>query len=163
MWFIWVLTSNKCFFFSLIFVSKDNTWRKREANQKEPKRKIKRKIRTEMRMAKETWIPGQCQEVVACLRKNNSKKAYQLVMDLTKEKQGKSTTYKTGRGSVSQRKVKSLTGGQSIAQTFQLWDWGGPNSTWLPTDTRWRASAYSMRRGGSSSQSAKDRKVSGRG
>ena len=59
-------------------------------------REIKRKIRTEMKMAKETWIQGQCQEVEACLRKNNSKKAYQLVKDLTTEKQGKSTT-KTSR------------------------------------------------------------------
>ena len=55
-------------------------------------RDIKRKIRTEMKMAKETWIQGLCQEVEACLRKNNSKKAYQLVTDLTTEKQGKSTT-----------------------------------------------------------------------
>ena len=55
-------------------------------------REIKRKIRTEMKMAKETWIQGQCQEVEARLRKNNSKKAYQLVNDLTTEKQGKSTT-----------------------------------------------------------------------
>ena len=54
-------------------------------------RKIKRKIRIEMKVAKETWIQGQCQEVEACLRKNNSKKAYQLVKDLTPEKQGKST------------------------------------------------------------------------
>ena len=45
-----------------------------------------------MKMAKETWIQGQCQEVEACLRKNNSKKAYQLVKDLTTKKQGKSTT-----------------------------------------------------------------------
>ena len=45
-----------------------------------------------MKMAKETWIQGQCQEVEACLRKNNSKKAYQLVKDLATEKQGKSTT-----------------------------------------------------------------------
>ena len=66
-----------------------------------------------MKMAKETWIQGQCQELEACLRKNNSKKAYQLVKDLTTEKQGKSTTYKTSRGSVSQRRMKSLTGGQS--------------------------------------------------
>ena len=44
-----------------------------------------------MKMAKETWIQGQCQEAEACLRKNNSKKAYQLVKDLTTEKQGKST------------------------------------------------------------------------
>ena len=55
-------------------------------------REIKRKIRTDMKMAKETWIQGQCQEAEACLRKNNSKKAYQLVKDLTTEKQGKSTT-----------------------------------------------------------------------
>ena len=81
-------------------------------------REIKRKIRTEMKMAKETWIQGQCQEVEACPRKNNSEKAYQLVKDLTTEKQGKTTTIKDKSGSVSQRKMKSLTGGQSTAQTF---------------------------------------------
>ena len=50
-------------------------------------------------MAKETWIQSQCQEVEAYFRKNNSKKAYQLVKDLTTEKQGKSTTiqYKSGK------------------------------------------------------------------
>ena len=45
-----------------------------------------------MKMAKETWIQGQCHEVEACLRKNNSKKTYRVVKDLTTEKQGKSTT-----------------------------------------------------------------------
>ena len=40
-------------------------------------------------MAKETWIQGQCQEVEPCLGKNNSKKAYQLVKDLTTGKHGK--------------------------------------------------------------------------
>ena len=45
-----------------------------------------------MKMAKETWIEGQCQEVEVCLRKNNSKKAYQLVIDMKTEKQGKSIT-----------------------------------------------------------------------
>ena len=61
-------------------------------------REIKRKIRTEIKMAKETWIQGQCQEVEACLRKNNSKKAYRLVKDLTTEKQGKSTTIQDKSG-----------------------------------------------------------------
>ena len=51
-----------------------------------------------MKMAKETWIQGQCQEVEACLRNNNSKKAYQLVKDLTTEKQGKSTTIQDKSG-----------------------------------------------------------------
>ena len=34
---------------------------------------IKRKIKTEMKMAKESLIKGQCQEVELCLSKNNSK------------------------------------------------------------------------------------------
>ena len=53
-----------------------------------------------MKMAKETWIQGQCQEVESCLWKNNSKKSYQLVNDLTTENQGKSTTIqdKSGKG-----------------------------------------------------------------
>ena len=45
-----------------------------------------------MKMTKETWIKGHNQEVEACLRTSNSKKAYQLVKDLTIENQGKSTT-----------------------------------------------------------------------
>ena len=61
-------------------------------------REIKRKIRTEMKIAKDTWIQGQCQEVQACLRNNNSKKAYQLVKNLTTEKQGKSTTIQDKSG-----------------------------------------------------------------
>ena len=81
-------------------------------------REIKRKIRAEMKMAKETWIQSQCQEVEACLKMNNSKKAYQLVKDLTTEKQRNLQPYKTSRGNASQRKMKSLTGGQSIPQTF---------------------------------------------
>ena len=61
-------------------------------------KEIKRKIRTEMKMAKETWIQGQCQAVEAGLRKNNSKKAYQLVKDLTTEKQGKTTAIQDKSG-----------------------------------------------------------------
>ena len=51
-----------------------------------------------MKMAKETWIQVPYQEVEACLRKNNSKKAYQLVKDLTIEKQGKSITIQDKSG-----------------------------------------------------------------
>ena len=61
-------------------------------------REIKRKFRREMKMAKETWIQGQCQVLEACLRKNNSKKAYQLVKDLTTEKQGNSATIQDKSG-----------------------------------------------------------------
>ena len=50
-----------------------------------------------------------------------------------------------------------------LLRPLQLWDWRRPNSTLIPTDTRWRASPYCTRRGGSSSQSAEDGKVSRRG
>ena len=65
-------------------------------------REIKKKDQNRDEDAEETWIQGQCQEVEACLRKNNSKKAYQLVKDLTTEKQGKSTT-------IQDKSVKCLT------------------------------------------------------
>ena len=60
-----------------------------------------------MKMTKETWIQGHCQEVEACLRKNISKKAYQLVKDLTTEKQGKSTTIqdKSGKCLTEENKI----------------------------------------------------------
>ena len=67
-------------------------------------------------MTKETWIHGHCQEVEACLGTNNSKKAYQLLKYLARENHGNLQPYKS-RGSVSQRSMISLTGGQSTAQT----------------------------------------------
>ena len=45
-----------------------------------------------MKRVKETWIGEQCSEIEENLRKKNSKKAYQLVKDLTTVKQGKATT-----------------------------------------------------------------------
>ena len=63
-----------------------------------------------MKMAKETWIQGQCQEVEACLRKNNSKKAYQLDKDLTTEKQGKSTTIQDKSGKFLTEENEILNG-----------------------------------------------------
>ena len=45
-----------------------------------------------MKKAKEDWIGAQSEETETCLNKNNSKRAYQLVKDLTSEKQGRSST-----------------------------------------------------------------------
>ena len=47
---------------------------------------------------KENWIGGQCRETEENLRKNNSKRAYQLVKDLTTVKQGKVTTVQDRSG-----------------------------------------------------------------
>ena len=69
---------------SLTYVTKDEMKKTRgDPGGAKDCREIKRTIKTEMEMAKETWIQDQCQEVEACIRKNNSKKAYQLVKDLT--------------------------------------------------------------------------------
>ena len=42
-----------------------------------------------MKKAKETWKGKQCSEIDENLRKNNNKRAYQLVKDSTAVKQGK--------------------------------------------------------------------------
>ena len=51
-----------------------------------------------MKKAKENWIGEQCSKTEENLRKNNSKRAYQLVKDLTTVKQGKATIvqYRSG-------------------------------------------------------------------
>ena len=60
-----------------------------------------------MKKAKEIWIVKQCSEIEETLRKNNSKRAYQLVKDLTTVKQGKVTT-------VQDRSGKCLTEDREI-------------------------------------------------
>ena len=60
-----------------------------------------------MKKAKENWIGEQCSEIEENLRKNNSKKAYQLVKDLTTVKQGKATTVqdRSGRCLTEEREI----------------------------------------------------------
>ena len=45
-----------------------------------------------MEKAKENWVGERCSETEENMRKNNSKRAYQLVKDLTTVKHGKATT-----------------------------------------------------------------------
>ena len=53
-----------------------------------------KRIQKAVKKAKEDWIGTQCEEIETCLNKNNSKRAYQLVKDLTSEEQGRSSTIK---------------------------------------------------------------------
>ena len=64
-----------------------------------------------MEKARENLVGEQCSEVEDNLRKNNSKRAYQLMKDLTTVKQGKATT-------VQDRSGRCLTEGQ---QTLNRW------------------------------------------
>ena len=52
---------------------------------------------------------AQCEEIETCLNKNNSKRAYQLVKDLTSEKQGRSSTIqdKSGKCLTEEKEILS--------------------------------------------------------
>ena len=53
---------------------------------------VDKQINYEMRKAKDKWIEDQCSEIEENLKKNNSKKAYSIVKDLTTSKQGRCST-----------------------------------------------------------------------
>ena len=53
---------------------------------------MNKNIKRCMKKAKENWTEEQCNKIEENLRKSNSKRAYQLVKDLTTVKQGKVTT-----------------------------------------------------------------------
>ena len=61
-----------------------------EAEEAKEYREANRRIQKAVKKAQEDWIRAQCEEIETCLNKNNSKNAYQLVTDLTSEKQGSS-------------------------------------------------------------------------
>ena len=74
-------------------------------------RKANKRVQKALKKAIEDWIDTQCKEIDACLNKNNGKKAYQLVKDLTSEKQGRSTTIQDNSG-------KCLTEEQEIVSRW---------------------------------------------
>ena len=61
-------------------------------------REANRRVHKAVKKAKEDWIGAQSEEIKTCLNKNNSKRAYQLVRDLTSEKQGRSSTIQEKSG-----------------------------------------------------------------
>ena len=63
-----------------------------EAEGAKEYREANRRIKKAVKKANENWIGAQCEGIETCLNKNNSKRAYQLVKDLTSEKQGRSST-----------------------------------------------------------------------
>ena len=75
-----------------------------------------RRIQKAAKKATEDWIGAQCEEIETCLNKNNSKRAYQLVKDLTSEKQGRSSISRTSMGNVLLKKRRFSADGQNTAQ-----------------------------------------------
>ena len=68
-----------------------------EPEGSEKHKEVNNNIKRCMKKAKENWIEW-CSEIEENLRKNNSKRAYQLVKDLTTVKQGKGTTVQDRSG-----------------------------------------------------------------
>ena len=59
---------------------------------------MNQQIKKGMVKARETWIEERCQEIDDSLGKNNNKKAYQLVKDMTSSKQGRTTSIQDKNG-----------------------------------------------------------------
>ena len=80
-----------------------------EAEGAKAYREANRRIQKAVKKAKEDWIGAQCDEIETCLNKNNSKRAYQLVKDLTSEKQGKSSSIqdKSGKCLTEEKEILS--------------------------------------------------------
>ena len=106
-----------------------------EAEGAKEYREANRRIQKAVKKAKEDWIGAQCEEIETCLNKNNSKRAYQLVKDLTSEKQGRSSAIQDNLGNVLLKKKRFSADGQNIAQncttmrvveTTQYWTAANP-------------------------------------
>ena len=69
-----------------------------EPEGSEKYKEVNNNIKRCMKKAKENWIGQQCSEIEENLRKNNNKRAYQLVKDLTTVKRGKATTVQDRSG-----------------------------------------------------------------
>ena len=69
-----------------------------EPEGSEKYKEVNNNIKRCMKKAKENWIGEHCSETEENLRKNNSKRANQLVKDLTTVKQGKVTTVQDHSG-----------------------------------------------------------------
>ena len=62
-----------------------------------------------MKKAKEDWIGAQCEEIETCMNKSSSKRVYQLVKDLTSEKQGRSSTIQDKSGKCLTEEKETLS------------------------------------------------------
>ena len=63
-----------------------------EAEGAKEYREANRRIQKAVKKTKEDWVDAQCEEIETCLNKTNSKRSFQMVMDLASEKQGRSST-----------------------------------------------------------------------
>ena len=84
-------------------------------------REANRRIQKAVKKAKEDWIGAHSEEIETCLNKDNSKRAYQLVKDLTSEKQDRSSTIQNKSGKcLTEEKRDSQQMDRILLRTVQL-------------------------------------------
>ena len=102
----WIPRLNTVFYFGL---TRDSKKKRYEAEGAKEYREANRRIQKAVKKAKEDWIGTQCEEIETCLNKNNSKRAYQLVKDLTSEKQGRSSAIQDKSRKENPQKLAQLS------------------------------------------------------
>ena len=108
-----------------------------EAEGAKEYRKANRRIQKAVKKAKEDWIGAQVEETETCLNKNNSKRAYQLVKDLTSEKQGRSSTIQDKSGKcLTEEKRDFQQMDRILLRTVQLLNLWRQRSTGLQSAPR---------------------------
>ena len=80
-----------------------------EPERSEKYKEVNNNTRRCIKKAKENWTGEQCSETEENLRKNSSKRAYQLVKDLTTVKQGKATTVQDRPGKCLTEELQILS------------------------------------------------------
>ena len=88
---------------------RDLTKKRYEAEGAKEYREANKRIQNAVKKAKEDWLGAQCEEKETCLNKTNSKREYQLVKDLTSEKQGRYSTIqdKSGKCLTEEKEILS--------------------------------------------------------
>ena len=87
-----------------------------------------RRIQKAVKKAKENWIGAQCEEIETCLKKNISKRAYQLVKHLTSERQGRSSTIQDKSGKCLNEEKEILSRWTEYCSEVYNYDSRGDNA-----------------------------------
>ena len=99
-------------------------------------RAVNQQVKKGMNKEKENWIGEQCQNIDDCLKKNNSKKAYKLVQDLTSARQERTTTIQDKGGTcltANEDIVKRWT--EYCSELYNCRATGGPEVLNVPPAT----------------------------
>ena len=111
-----------------------------EAEGAKEYREANRRIQKAVKKVKEDWIGARCEEIETCLNKNNGEREYQLVNDLTSEKQGRSSSIqdKSGKCLTEEKEILSkwteYCSELRVVKSTQYWTAASPRKKSFLTD-----------------------------